>query len=383
VAKYFVFNLQNRYYFVTFADMKIFHIVSNKEWGGGEQYVYDLCQRQRADGIEVQICCKPVEAIMRKYEGAGITVVPMPLGGVMDLRSAWQLASIVSQAGPCVIHAHNFKDAFTAAYARKLSSNKQVRVVMCRHLTRTGKNSLHYRWLYRQLDCLCFDSQLSEDMFLSTGPAIGREKLRIVHTSIMVQEALQPIDVHKEFGLPADCIVGMFHGRLDPEKGLDTLLEAVRLMDSPRFCLILVGKGSDEYTAHLKDLISGTNIGDRVRLAGFRHPVLPYVASADFGILASTVREGCPLSPQEYMSQGRPVVATDNGGQREYINHEKNGLLVTPGDARQLADAMMQLVADADLRQRLGQQAKADFDDHLNYEHFYSQIRKIYEVTAI
>ena len=225
--------------------MKIFHIVSNKEWGGGEQYVYDLCQRQRADGIEVQICCKPVEAIMRKYEGAGITVVPMPLGGVMDLRSAWQLASIVSQAGPCVIHAHNFKDAFTAAYARKLSSNKQVRVVMCRHLTRTGKNSLHYRWLYRQLDCLCFDSQLSEDMFLSTGPAIGREKLRIVHTSIMVQEALQPIDVHKEFGLPADCIVGMFHGRLDPEKGLDTLLEAVRLMDSPRFCLILVGKGSD------------------------------------------------------------------------------------------------------------------------------------------
>ena len=46
--------------------MKIFHIVSNKEWGGGEQYVYDLSQRQRTEGIDVTIFCKPVEAIMQK-----------------------------------------------------------------------------------------------------------------------------------------------------------------------------------------------------------------------------------------------------------------------------------------------------------------------------
>ena len=46
--------------------MKIFHIVSNKEWGGGEQYVYDLSQRQMADGINVTIFCKPVQALMQK-----------------------------------------------------------------------------------------------------------------------------------------------------------------------------------------------------------------------------------------------------------------------------------------------------------------------------
>ena len=115
-----------------------------------------------------------------------------------------------------------------------------------------------------------------------------------------------------------------------------------------------------------------------VILAGFRHPVLPYVASSDFGILASIVREGCPLSPQEYMSQGRPVVTTDNGGQKEYVVNGENGFMVTPGDSAKLAEAMSVLINDAEKRQQMGMKAKEDFFDHMDYEHFYVQIKKLY-----
>ena len=358
--------------------MKIFHIVSNKEWGGGEQYVYDLCQRQRADGIEVVVICKPIDSISTKYEEAGINVHRMPLGGALDMKSAWQLASIIKKAGACTIHAHNFKDAYTACYARKLSGNKQVQVVMCRHLTRPGKNTMLYRWLYGQLDRLIFDSQISTDAFLGTNPSIDTNKLGIVHTSIVVPENTLPVDVRAEFNIPETCTIAMFHGRLDPEKGIDTLLDAVEQIKDKDFKLILIGKGSEEYTAHLKNAVNNKGIAEKVIFAGFRHPVLPYVAGADFGILASTVREGCPLSPQEYMSQGHPVVVTDNGGQREYVEDGHNGLLVTPGNAQQLAEAMGRLIDDTELRRKLGQQAKADFEDHLNYEHFYAQIRRIY-----
>ena len=126
-------------------------------------------------------------------------------------------------------------------------------------------------------------------------------------------------------------------------------------------------------------LATELGIADKVVFAGFQHPVLPLVSAADMGVLASTVSEGCPLSPQEYMSQGRPVVVTDNGGQREYVVDGRNGLLVPPGDAQALACALSRLAADASLRQRMGQQAKADFDDHLNYDHFYQQIKTIYQ----
>jgi glycosyltransferase involved in cell wall biosynthesis len=78
------------------------------------------------------------------------------------------------------------------------------------------------------------------------------------------------------------------------------------------------------------------------------------------------------------MSQGHPVIVTNNGGQREYVVQEQNGLLVPPGDANALAEAIARMVDDAALRQRLGKQAKADFDDHLNYAHYYAQIKRVY-----
>ena len=359
--------------------MKIIHIVSNKEWGGGEQYVYDLSQHQKADGIEVAIFSKPVEAIIEKYAEAGMKVLPLALGGALDVKSAWQMAKVINHAGPCTIHAHNFKDAFTACYARCLSRNKQVRVVMCRHLTRKGKNTLLYRWLYHHLDRLIFDSELSKSEFLSTGPTIDTAKLGIVHTSIVVPEEVTVADIRSKYQIPDDCVVGMFHGRLDPEKGLDTLLDAVALVKDKAFRLVLVGRGSGDYTAHLKQVVVEKGLSDKVIFAGFVHPVLPYVAAADFGILASTVQEGCPLSPQEYMSQGHPVIVTNNGGQREYVAQEQNGLLVSPGDALALSEAIARMVDDTALRQRLGQQAKSDFDDHLNYAHYYAQIKRVYE----
>ena len=364
--------------------MKIFHIVSNKEWGGGEQYVYDLSQRQMADGIDVTIFCKPVEAIIQKYTEAGMKVVPLALGGALDVKSAWQMAKVIrsQESGDrnLILHAHNFKDAFTACYARCLSRQKQVRVVMCRHLTRKGKNGLLYRWLYRHLDRLIFDSELSKTVFLSTHPTIDAAKLGVIHTSIVVPEGFTTVDIRTKHHLPAEDVIGMFHGRLDPEKGLDTLLEAVALLKDKPFRLVLVGRGSEDYTAHLKQVVQEKGIAEKVVFTGFVHPVLPYVAAADFGILVSTVQEGCPLSPQEYMSQGHPVVVTNNGGQREYVVHEQNGLLVPPGDVQALAEAMARLVDDVALRQRLGQQAKADFDDHLNYAHYYEQIKRVYSL---
>ena len=50
-----------------------------------------------------------------------------------------------------------------------------------------------------------------------------------------------------------------------------------------------------------------------------------------------------------------------------------------PGDIDALAKAMARMTDDDDLRWRLGQQAKADFDDHLNYDHYYAQIKTIYD----
>ena len=356
---------------------KVYHIVSNKVWGGGEQYVYDLAQLQLQNGMQVEIFCKPEEVIINKFLELGVSVYPLRLNGAIDFKSAWKMAAIVTEGS--LIHAHNFKDAFTASYARKLSHCKDLKVIASRHLTRKGKNTLLYQWLYKQLDWLVFDSNIARDVFMSTKPLMDVGKTSVIHTSIVLPENVVSAGIRQEYEIEEDEVIAMYHGRLDPEKGLDTLLTATSMNKEKKFKLVLVGKGTDKYTEYLHHQTEMMGIADKVIMTGFRHPVLPYVKDADFGILASVVREGCPLSPQEYMSQGHPVVVTNNGGQREYVVNERNGLLINPGDAGQLATAMERMIDDEALRNKLGQQARKDFGQLLSYDHLFDKIKQLYE----
>lgn len=362
----------------------VIHIVSNKSWGGGEQYVYDLACRQQTEGYCVLVVCRPVDAVTGKFRELGVLHATLPLKGIADFKSAWAVAQILeTMPEPCLLHVHNFKDAFTAAYARRFSRKKTVRLVMTRHLVRPAKTSRPYRWLYRQLDRLIFVSDLARREFLSSNPDICPDRTAVIHPAVVLPEGIEPLDIRRRLGISPDATVAMYHGRLHAEKGLDTLLHAMtHLCDLPLH-LLLVGHGSDDYTSHLRHLAEMHLLSDRIHFAGFQPEVLAYVAAADFGVLPSTVREACPLSAQEYLSQGRPVVSTNHGGQCEYLADGSNALLVPPADPTALADAMRRLATDTALCHRLGLQAKADFGHHLTYDHFYTQMHHLYQSLGL
>ncbi len=358
----------------------IIHLVSNKEWGGGEQYVYDLCGRLKADGYRVTMFTRNVEAVRSRMSELGVPMHTLPLGGAFDAVSALRLARFLRGAGDCVVCAHNFKDAFTAAYARCLSGNGNVRVVATRHLVRRGKNTMLHRWMYRHVDRIIFDSELSRDEFAAGCPeAAAGDRLRVVPIGIMVPEGIRQVDLRKELGVPDGSVTAMFHGRLDAEKGLDVLVEAMEKLKDTAISLILIGSGADVYVDSLKRKIAACGLEGRIFFAGFRRPVLPCLGCCDFGLLPSVVREGYPLSPMEYMSQGRCVIATDNGGQKEYLTDGVNALLVKPGDADMLARSMRRLADDAALRDRLSRRAEADYREKMSYDSFIQRIEDSYE----
>lgn len=358
--------------------MKIFHLVSNKVWGGGEQYVYNLACQQLNDGNEVELCCRPTDAVVSKFLALGVPIHRMSLHGITDLKSSLSLARLLKGGGHCVVHAHNFNDSFTACCARILSGNREVRIVTTRHLVRKAKKSFLYRWLYHRIDCLCFVSQTAHDCFFSSKPPMHADKTTVVLNSILLPATIPPADIRHRFPIPSTHLIGMYHGRLHPEKGLDTLLNALALLRDKPLTTILVGNGSDEYTAHLKNKARQMKIDNNVFFAGFHANVLSFVKEADFGILPSSAVESCLLSAQEYMSQGIPVITTNHGGQREYIIHGANGLLVPPDDPHALSQAIALMVNDTQCRLRLGRQAKADFDNKLNFNQMYGKIRQIY-----
>ena len=358
--------------------MKIFHIVSNPVWGGGEQYVFDLTSQQLQEDHSVELFCRKGSVPTKRFQQLGVPVHALPLRGIADMNSARMMARILANQPPCIVHAHNFKDCFTVAFARLLCRNRNIRIVATRHLVRTGKRGPLYRWLYSQIDAFYFVSQLARDRFFSSNPPADKHKARVITGCVNISGIPAPINLRQQLGIKPDVVVGMYHGRLHPEKGLDVLLDAVHLLRELPMAIVLLGNGSDEYTTLLKERIQKLDLTDRIILAGFQNPVLPFVAAADFGVLPSIVEESCLLAVQEYMACSIPVIVTDNGGQREYVNHHHSGLLIPPNDSDSLAKAINTLVSDDTLRHTMGENARKDFVEKLSYIRMYNSILDLY-----
>ncbi len=140
-------------------------------------------------------------------------------------------------------------------------------------------------------------------------------------------------------------------------KRLDTLLLAAQQV-APKFpqtIFEIAGEGPER--ASLEALGERLGLGDRVRLRGVIEDVPSFVSSLDVAVLCSE-SEGLSNSVIEYMAAGRPIVATDVGGNPELVAHEKTGLLIPPNDPDALAAAILRLLEDPSLAHRLASAAR-------------------------
>ena len=358
--------------------MNIYHVISNKVWGGGEQYVLELCRHLIADGHHVELFCRSCPPVVEKLQTLGVPIHLVALKGVADVVSGYRMAHVIGKKKG-IIHVHNFKDAFPACYAASMAGKGLVKVIVTRHLVRKGNTSLPYRWLYNKIDKIIFVSALAKKTFLSKNPTAAVEKMEVVHNSIVSTTPSEVVLLRQSLAIPDDAVLAMYHGRLAQEKGLDTLLEAMHMADAQNLHLVLIGNGEEGYVNALKQRLVQKGLESRVHFLGFKHDVNSYIPQADFGILASIVQEACPLSCMEYMSQGKAVVTTNNGGQAEYVEDGKNGVLVPPSDAQALALALKKLTENEAYRTALGKQAREDFASRFSYDKFYQKILSIYQ----
>lgn len=161
--------------------------------------------------------------------------------------------------------------------------------------------------------------------------------------------------------------VGMV-GRLTPWKGQHVFLHALAqafpngageadgawegvVVGAPMF-------GEDAYESELLRLTEQLGLEGRVRFLGFREEVADELAAMDVLVHASVIPEPFGQVVLEGMAAGLAVVAADSGGPAEVIDHDVSGLLYPPGDAAALAEALRTLMAEPDLRARLGRAAR-------------------------
>jgi len=155
---------------------------------------------------------------------------------------------------------------------------------------------------------------------------------------------------------PGTLTVGMVAG-MDPRKGHLNLIAAagrvVREIPEARFVVVGRTSGNDPYLDRIRHAITAQQLDERFRLIGPVSNALAWIRAVDVLCIPSRT-EALSVAGIEAMALGRPIVATDVGGNRVAVEDGVNGLISKANDPIDLAEKIMVLLRDPSLRRRLG-----------------------------
>ncbi len=208
-------------------------------------------------------------------------------------------------------------------------------------------------------------SQYTRNRYLDLG--IPRAKLHCVHNGFEPQRLRAPIplDAAKaQIGIGRDRKTAVYTGRINPKKGLDTVIEAARRLPDHEF--VLVGSSGNGPIETLAKTVAN------VRIVPWQTPdaLAPYIFAADVLLIPPSRRPLAafgstvlPLKVFLYMASGRPIVAGDTPDVREVLRHGENAFLCRPDCPDALVTAIRAVTSDARLSEHLATTALADSRD--------------------
>lgn len=264
-----------------------------------------------------------------------------------DYASRRALRRILKEERAQIVHAHGLKAALVTASA--LPFLGPLRFFFTAHnalpqapslLGSFGYN-LVQRWLFHGMDTIISVSEAVRSQIIRYAP---EKKVVTIRNGIAPAkfQGHSPQVARGLLGVPDQARVVGTVARLIPAKGLETLLEAVCLVSKivPALRLIVVGDGP--HRGKLEKYSRGLGLKDQVRFLGWRDDVPQLMAGWDCFALPSC-SEGFSLSVLEAMASKLPVVVSDLPALKEAVVPGRGGFLVTPGNAPELAAALLHL----------------------------------------
>lgn len=357
------------------------HVDTARSWRGGQNQVLLTVLGLRALGHRAALVAQPGgELIKRASEGHDL--VPLAVTNELDLRAAWRLSRIIRQLKPQIVHAHDPHGVALASLALSIAPpDPDVPLLASRRVDFHLKGNSFSRWKYRQVDCFIAASEAIRGILLADG--VPAHQVVTIHEGIDVDrvQAAPPANVHAELWLPAHAPIVGNVAALVPHKGHRHLIDAAALVirDVPDARFVVLGEGP--LRPQLERQIAERHLEKHVLLAGFRADVLSMHKGFDVFALTS-VTEGLGTSLLDAMAAAKPIVATSAGGIPEVVLDGETGLLTPPHDHTRIAAAIVRLLGDELLRQRMGEAALARVRTLFSAERMVTATVNLYERVA-
>jgi D-inositol-3-phosphate glycosyltransferase len=383
--------------------------------GGMNVYVIELAKRLARNGIEVDIFTRAtssaLEPLVSPCDGVQVRHIHAgPFEGLTKAELPGQLCVFAREvlraeaAHPVghydVVHSHYWLSGQVGALAR---DRWGVPLVHSMHTMAKVKNDalatgdtaepavriIGEEQVVEAADMLVANTDLEAKQLINLYDA-DPSRVEVVHPGVDL-ELFRPRDraaVRAELGLPADAAVLLFAGRIQPLKAPDVLLRAVAvLLDREpslrrRLVVPIVGGPSGsglEHPESLAQLATHLGLDDVVRFVPpvAQHELARWCAAATL-VAVPSYNESFGLVAAEAQATGTPVVAAAVGGLTTVVRDGHSGLLVDGHEPDAWADALLRVVEDDDLRERLGagalEQART-----FSWEHTAAQVLEVYE----
>jgi len=338
-------------------EIKVLHVDSERSWRGGQQQAVYLYERMLKKGFATQLVCQPNSDLEAYCQSRKIPVKTIRFRHELDLIGALQLAHYACREGFNILQLHS-GHALSWGLLTKLFFRNLVLVATRRVDFSVRKHFLsRYKYNSSLLNHIVCISQNISDVLIADG--IMADKLSIIHSGINTHRfdsVAGTSEKRRKWHIPEDAILIGTVAAFTGHKDYPNLLKAAELVLHAKPDVYFIALGDGKLFKDMKFWTYTHKISDRFIFVGESKDVGAYLKSMDIFVLASK-KEGLGTSVLDAQSVGLPIIGTMAGGIPEMIEHGINGLLVPVKDHEALAHAILQLIDNPELRQRLGKKA--------------------------
>ena len=243
------------------------------------------------------------------------------------IRGLIKLRKIIKDINPDIVHCHTVLSHILVLSLKNIFYPK-LKVVCTEHgsLALEKNNYFIYKlfgFLSRAANEITFVSDFSLNSYLESKILTSKNYTRVIYNGInnKKENAERTLKIKEELEILDDVTNLCYIGRLSPEKNLEMMIKAMKVLENKKIRLIIVGDNNSEYKNKLIQLIKDLKLKN-IDLIGHRSDVIDIINSVDC-LLLTSFTEGLPTVVIEAYSQRKLVVSTVCGGIQEIIEDER------------------------------------------------------------
>lgn len=361
----------------------ILHIIDTTGPGGAETVYIELADKIRNEGMHSIAIVRGEGWVQQELLKRGIETVVVETRGAFNIKLLIALRAIVKQKRIDLIQSHLLGANVYAALVGWISRTPVVG-------TFHGMVDLSPKERFRRIKLwlmnrglkasVCVSSALAD--YVADNQLLNRKRNHIIYNGVDIpryqRESSQQLK--SDLNLGDNTILLGCLGNIRPAKNYVLMIDALALLHAqyPDLHVVIGGDPKPRLMEKLNSQINAHKLAQHVHFLGHISDSAAYLAELDIFVLCST-SEGFSIATVEAMASRLPVVATRCGGPEEIITHGQDGLLVANNQADQLAQAISELIDDAELSFNLAEKAVSTASTRFSLDNMIEKYLSLYQ----